>query len=381
MVKECLCLFSYDGDDITVSSPIRENTYMATPNELYEALDVLLDGIVDPREIIEKMGPDAADCHVNAPLRTFKLKKRKKKEKIEKGINLKALINPYSGKPTGMAGASAHKPGVPLAAKLNSLKKPSSFKAPGSYKPGEALQRRLQEKKSGLSKGFTLKDVKSGSEVLLGGAKKAAGRTTAKGRYKQEMDQNYANRTIAAGAAKGRKSLVKLGMAGSAGAGAAAGAYGMAQHKNKKFKSLVEPEPVIKSMTWDAEITGIDEDRRQVFGWATVTHVDGEEVIDRQGDYIPLEEIEKAAYNYVLTSRVGGDMHSRDGDAPKHTADLIESVIVTPEKAEAMGLTDAKNYGWWLGMKINDDEQWELVKKGERQGFSIHGKGKRTDHS
>jgi len=51
------------------------------------------------------------------------------------------------------------------------------------------------------------------------------------------------------------------------------------------------------------------------------------------------------------------------------------------EKAEAMGLTDAKNYGWWLGMKINDDEQWELVKKGERQGFSIHGKGKRTDHS
>ena len=155
----------------------------------------------------------------------------------------------------------------------------------------------------------------------------------------------------------------------------------MAQHKNKKCKSLVEPEPVIKSMTWDAEITGIDEDKRQVFGWATVTHVDGEEVIDRQGDYIPLEEIEKAAYNYVLTSRVGGDMHSRDGDAPKHTADLIESVIVTPEKAEAMGLTDAKNYGWWLGMKINDDEQWELVKKGERQGFSIHGKGKRTDHS
>jgi len=68
MVKECLFLFSYDGDDITVSSPIRENTYMATPNELYEALDVLLDGVVDPREIIEKMGPDAADCHVNAPI-------------------------------------------------------------------------------------------------------------------------------------------------------------------------------------------------------------------------------------------------------------------------------------------------------------------------
>jgi hypothetical protein len=74
-------------------------------------------------------------------------------------------------------------------------------------------------------------------------------------------------------------------------------------------------------------------------------------------------------------------MHARDGENPKHTADLIESVIFTPEKVAEMGL-DPETFpkmGWWMGMKVNDEEQWELVKKGERKGFSIHGRGKRTE--
>jgi hypothetical protein len=73
-------------------------------------------------------------------------------------------------------------------------------------------------------------------------------------------------------------------------------------------------------------------------------------------------------------------MHAREGDGPKHTADLIESVIFSPEKIEKMGLDPATfpKMGWWLGMKVNDEEQWELVKKGERTGFSIHGKGTRV---
>jgi len=142
--------------------------------------------------------------------------------------------------------------------------------------------------------------------------------------------------------------------------------------------------PVVKSedpeITWETEISKVDTEKRQVFGWATVTHVDGQEVVDLQDDYIPMEEIEKAAYNYVLTSRKGGDMHAREGDGPRHTADLIESVIFSPEKISKMGLDpDAfPKMGWWLGMKVNDEEQWELVKKGERTGFSIHGKGHRV---
>ena len=52
---------------------------------------------------------------------------------------------------------------------------------------------------------------------------------------------------------------------------------------------------------------------------------------------------------------------------------------VTPEKLEKMGLADdALPHGWWVGFKVNDDAQWERVKKSERTGFSIHGSGKRV---
>lgn len=108
--------------------------------------------------------------------------------------------------------------------------------------------------------------------------------------------------------------------------------------------------------------------------------MNGEEVVDRQGDYIPLTEVEKSAYNYVIHSRKGGDMHKRDGEVPLHTSDLIESFVVTPEKLEKLGLDEnAIPHGWWVGFKVNDDQQWEDVKKGERAHFSIHGKGKRKE--
>jgi len=168
----------------------------------------------------------------------------------------------------------------------------------------------------------------------------------------------------------GVRNLAILGGAGALTAGAIA---------------LSKPkQPVVKDygpdMEWSAEISKVDEDKRQVFGWASLTSVDGQPVVDRQGDYIPLDEIEKAAYHYVLSSRKGGDMHARDGEGPKHTADLIESFLVTPEKLKHMGLAeDALPHGWWIGMKVQDDDQWEMVKKQERTGFSIHGKGSRIE--
>jgi hypothetical protein len=143
---------------------------------------------------------------------------------------------------------------------------------------------------------------------------------------------------------------------------------------------------VVKSdspeLTWEGEIQKMDTEKRQVFGYCTVTHVNGEPVVDRQGDYVPLEEIEKAAYTYVVDSRKGGDMHARDGEVPLHTSDMIESFIVTPEKLEKMGLDpNAVPHGWWVGFQVNDDKQWDMVKSGERTAFSIHGSGKRVEKS
>lgn len=185
----------------------------------------------------------------------------------------------------------------------------------------------------------------------------------------------------------GRRTLF-FGTLGATGVGAyKAGDKGMGKEKARQAKKYVGPykiEPVNKAnidpakYEFDGEIKKSDSEKRQVFGWCSLSKVDGVDVVDRQGDYVPIDEMEKSAYHYVVNSRKGGDMHQRVGDQPLHTSDLIESFVVTPEKLEAMGLEpDAVPHGWWVGFKVNDEQQWENVKKGDRVHFSIHGKGRR----
>lgn len=184
--------------------------------------------------------------------------------------------------------------------------------------------------------------------------------------------------------AGGKVSALKLAGAGAGVGGAVGGAAYLIRGKKAQNPSPIPPAPTVakadSGMSWKGEISKVDVDKRQVFGWCSLTSMNGQPVIDLQGDYVPLEEIEKAAYEYVIHSRKGGDMHARDGLGPKHTADLIESFLVTPEKLKQMGLSDdSLPHGWWIGMKVNDDEQWNLVKNGGRTGFSIHGKGSRIE--
>jgi hypothetical protein len=109
-----------------------------------------------------------------------------------------------------------------------------------------------------------------------------------------------------------------------------------------------------------------------------VVEVNGEPIVDLQGDQISVEEMEKAGYEYVMKSRKGGDMHLRNNWEPIQKSEMIESFIVTPEKREAMGLPDSVPSGWWVGFKVQDPSVWDMVKSGERTGFSIHGHGRRS---
>lgn len=133
------------------------------------------------------------------------------------------------------------------------------------------------------------------------------------------------------------------------------------------------------SIVWMGEFSKVDDEKRQVFGWASIVELDGQPVVDRQGDYISPEDIEKAAYDYVHKSRKGGDQHRREGDQPFHASNMIESIVFTDEKIEKMGLPDDMPRGWWVGYKVEDDATWSKVKKGEVTGFSIHGRGKRVE--
>lgn len=143
---------------------------------------------------------------------------------------------------------------------------------------------------------------------------------------------------------------------------------------NNKVEKAADEIDVI----WSGDFAKADADKQQVFGWASVVEVDGEPVVDLQGDYISADEMEKAGYEYVMKSRKGGDMHLRDDWSPVQKSDMIESFIVTEEKRSAMGLPDSVPTGWWVGFQVQDPDVWAKVKSGERTGFSIHGHGKRT---
>lgn len=148
---------------------------------------------------------------------------------------------------------------------------------------------------------------------------------------------------------------------------------------HKRLRPVATAEKVSKTASpeveWRGEISKMDEDKRQVFGWASIVEVNGEPVVDLQGDYLSLDEIEKAAYNYVRKSRVGGNQHQKG----VHVSDMIESFLVTPEKKQQMGLPADTPTGWWVGFQVNDDSTWQQVKNGERREFSIHGSGVRKD--
>lgn len=125
------------------------------------------------------------------------------------------------------------------------------------------------------------------------------------------------------------------------------------------------------------EVSKMLTDKKQVFGWASVIELDGEPVVDLQGDVMTIDTIEKAAYDYVHTSRKGGRQHARDGELPLHVSDMIESFVMTPEKKEAMGLGPEVPTGWWVGFQVNDEDTWQAYKDGKLKEFSIHGSGTR----
>lgn len=124
-------------------------------------------------------------------------------------------------------------------------------------------------------------------------------------------------------------------------------------------------------MSEPVRIAKIDEDKRQVFGWANVSvRKTGSVVLDHQSHIVPIDELEQAAYEFCLSYRDAGAEHQEG----YFTGKMIESVVFTKEKIVAMGLPPGSvPEGWWLGVQIDDDTAWEKVKKGEYKMFSIEG--------
>lgn len=123
------------------------------------------------------------------------------------------------------------------------------------------------------------------------------------------------------------------------------------------------------------KILKYDEEKRLVFGWANVAfRVDGQQVEDLQEDMIDVDELESAAYGYVAEFGTAGEMHCRG-----NIGTLVESVVFTEEKANAMGVP--KGFlpvgGWWVGFLVEDEGVWGKVKDGTYTMFSIEGVARR----
>jgi hypothetical protein len=133
-------------------------------------------------------------------------------------------------------------------------------------------------------------------------------------------------------------------------------------------------EPALEK-AFTVEIAKVVPDQHLVFGWLYVSKTaNGEQVVDHSGDTIAIDELERAAYGYMLNSRTAGDMHQRVG-----VGRAVASMVFTPEVKAALGIPEGLvPDGWWIGFKIDDTTTWERIKSGELKMFSIGGKAIRS---
>jgi hypothetical protein len=125
-------------------------------------------------------------------------------------------------------------------------------------------------------------------------------------------------------------------------------------------------------------VAKIAPEKQLVFGWLSVAvDNDGELVEDLHEDAIPPEELEGAAYEFVLIHRNAGEMHERTQGVGR----LVESFCTTPEKLKAMGIPQGTlpDCGWWVGFKVDDPDVWAKIKSGEYAAFSIGGTAMREE--
>lgn len=114
-----------------------------------------------------------------------------------------------------------------------------------------------------------------------------------------------------------------------------------------------------------------DNTGRFVRGFASVSTVGGKLVEDHQSDVITMDELTKAAHQFITDARVAKAMH--DGS---QIGEVVESVMVDDAFAKALGASTDKR-GWWIGMKITDPKVQKRIASGELKAFSIGGRGTR----
>lgn len=142
------------------------------------------------------------------------------------------------------------------------------------------------------------------------------------------------------------------------------------------------------------QISKLDDSQSLVFGYANVsvskcTSIgSGNLIKDLQADIIAPDDLERAAYEFVLNFRETDEMHA--GDA---VGQLVESMVFTPDKLVKLatdpttGTVDQPALEamqrilpprWWVGFKLAPTS-YQAVKSGKFKMFSIAGEADREE--
>lgn len=118
------------------------------------------------------------------------------------------------------------------------------------------------------------------------------------------------------------------------------------------------------------------EDKMLVSGWANVAvNANGSIPLDWQGDVIAPEELEKAAIGFMLDYGESGEMHKGDSKGT-----VVESIVFTKDKQESLGIPEGTvPEGWFITVKVKDNDVFQKVKEGKYKMFSIQGTSKRIE--
>lgn len=138
----------------------------------------------------------------------------------------------------------------------------------------------------------------------------------------------------------------------------------MEEEKGIDVQDVHVPGPKIKK---NVEIAKFDEEQRLIYGVVLVP-----DVVDLQGDVCSKEDIQIAAHDYLVNSRLIKAQHKAPTDA-----EVVECYIAPVDIPIGKGIAPAGS--WVLVTKVNSSVMWEAVKKGEVTGYSIGGRGTREE--
>jgi len=137
-------------------------------------------------------------------------------------------------------------------------------------------------------------------------------------------------------------------------------------HKGANRKTIIyksadyDENPVMEKFV---ELKKVDDDKRIVYA---IVYSPGE--VDAHGDTADAETIEKAAYNFMkrgITKNVdkGHDYKADEG--------FVAESWITKENDSLF--PDSPIGSWAVGIKVENDETWQQIKKGEITGLSLAG--------